>query len=150
MNFSGKPVPRLNARQRDYIHLTAYVLAQHGHFERADALLAALEATGERGIQLLLSRAVLQYYRGAHREVLALLDRIDVADPIERFGAQDLSERQKLRRYLRACCYRELGYAAKASDAVDIYLRRFSGSDTIRSLPTETVPKSTSGDGVRS
>lgn len=125
------PIPtpepeQLSQRQSDYLQLTAYVLAQHGRFERADQLLAALCAAGGATLPVLLSRAVLRYYLGDHRHAIALLEQIDAGDPIERFGVQQLTDRQKLRRYLKARCYRELGHLAKANDAVDIYLRRLN------------------------
>jgi hypothetical protein len=119
-----RPGRGLTARQKDFLQLTAFVLAQHGRYAQADVLLSALSACGGATLPVLLARAVLRYHLGDHRQALGLLEEIDVGDPIERFGMQDLTERQKLRRYLKARCYRELGKETKASDAVDIYLRR--------------------------
>lgn len=124
MNAPLAPAPSLSQRQVDYLQLTAFVLAQHGRHDRADQLLAALCAAGSGTIAVLLSRAVLRYHLGDYQQTIDLLEEIDAGDPIERFGMQELSERQKLRRYLKARCYRELGNLAKAKDAVDIYLRR--------------------------
>lgn len=119
-----EPGAGLTQRQQDYLRLTAFVLAQHGKFDRAETLLAALCVAGGASLQVLLSRAVLNFQLGEYSAALELLDTVDLRDPIERFGTRELSEEHKLRRYLRARCYRETGSMAKASDAVDIYLRR--------------------------
>ncbi len=124
MSQNVAPMGKLTPRQCDYLQLTAFVLAQHGRHERADQLLAALCEAGGATLPVLLSRAVLRYQLGDFRTAIDLLDQIDAGDPIERFGVQQLSERHKLRRYLKARCYRELGNLAKANEAVDIYLRR--------------------------
>lgn len=128
MNIAARldPAGSLTGRQADFLQLTAYVMAQHGKYERADTLLAALCAAGDSSLPVLLSRAVLRFHLGDFGRALAFLEEIDARDPIERFGMQKLNERQKLRRYLRARCYRELGLLAKSNDAVDIYLRRLS------------------------
>lgn len=123
------PRSGLSEREKDYLQLTAYVLAQHGRHERADTLLAALCAAGGSTLSVLLARAVVRFHLSDYRQALALLEEIDKGDPIERFGSHKLTERQKLRRYLKARCYLELGLEAKASDAVDIYLRRLRNSE---------------------
>ncbi|SRR5690606_1964763 len=124
MNAPTSPAGGLNQRQRDYLHLTAWVLAQQGRYERADRLLAGLCAAGGGTLHVLLCRAVLRFHLGDYRGAMDFLEQIDAGDPIERFGRRELSERHKLRRYLKARCYRELGNIAKANEAVDIYLRR--------------------------
>ena len=123
---SGSNPVSLTRRQRDLIHLTAYVLAQHHQYERADILMQALEATSAPDTTISLGRAVLAYFRGDYATARGLLERIDVADPIERFGNRQLSDGHKMRRYLKARCYRELGQETKMRDAIDIYLQRLS------------------------
>lgn len=118
-----KPV-ELTPRQRDYLHLTAFILAQHGQYARADSLMAAVELDAGDDPSIILSRAVLSFYMEDYARALAGFEKMDVIDPIERFGKYDLSETQKLRRYFKARCYRELGEDDKMRDAVDIYLRR--------------------------
>lgn len=114
----------LTPRQRDYLHLTAFILAQHGQFGRADTLMAAIELDTEDDPAIILSRAVLSFYMKDYARALAGFEKMDVIDPIERFGQYELNETQKLRRYFKARCYRELGEDEKMRDAVDIYLRR--------------------------
>lgn len=118
--------PCLTARQADFLQLTAFVLAQQGRYEKADILLSAMDLVARPGTAVTLARAVLRYYLRDYRVALACLEEIDVVDPIERFGQQSLNDRQKLRRYIKARCYRELGQQAKMRDAVDIYLQRLT------------------------
>jgi tetratricopeptide (TPR) repeat protein len=119
-----QPPPKLTPQQRDLLRLTAYVLAQHGHYRRADSLLQALGLCCGQDTTVSLARSALCYYMKDYALALAFLEEIDLVDPIERFGHHELTDQQKMRRYLKARCYRELGQEAKMRDAIDIYLRR--------------------------
>jgi tetratricopeptide (TPR) repeat protein len=116
----------LTPRQSDFLRLTAFVLAQHGKHKRADALMRALSLCIEPDLQMRLARSTLCYNLKDYKGALALLEEIDIIDPIERFGQHELSEQQKSRRYMKARCYRELGQNDKMRDAIDIYLRRLA------------------------
>ncbi|WP_181705339.1 hypothetical protein [Chthonobacter rhizosphaerae] len=113
----------LDPRQRGFLLLTVYVLAQQGQIARARVLAEALHAAGDDGVDGLFVRAVIRFLDGDHPGTLRLLDDLDRRDPVERFGAYRLTDRQRVRRYLKARCLDALGDAAGAREAVDSYLR---------------------------
>jgi tetratricopeptide (TPR) repeat protein len=117
----------LDPRERDYLLLSLYVLAQQGYVERAGAIAEAMRVMGESALELAAARAVLHFLKGEWRQALACLDEYDRLDPVERFGSYRLTEMQRLRRYLRARCLHELAEPAQAREAVERYLRL--GSD---------------------
>lgn len=113
----------LTERQRDFVLLSVFVLVQHGYIERAGVLLESLYILGEDSAAVLVGRAVLRFYRRDWAGALACLEELDRTDPIERFGEYKLTERQRMRRFLKARCLFELDEHARTRDAVDIYLR---------------------------
>jgi hypothetical protein len=113
--------------ERDFILLNIFVLAQQGYVSRAEVLVDALYLMGERSVDVLLARSVVRFLSGEWPQALACLEELDREDPIERFGAYKLTERQRMRRYLKARCLFELQERARARDAIDSYLRH--GSD---------------------
>lgn len=110
-------------RERDFLLLNIFVLAQNGFPERAAVLAEAMHAHGDDGADVTLARAVLRFSAKRWRETLDVLDALDRIDPIERFGAYRLTERQRMRRYLKMRCLHELGDTARARDALEAYLR---------------------------
>lgn len=125
--------PRPDARQRDFLLLTIYVLTQHGYLDRAWTLAEAMNALGDETPEALSARAVLRFLKGEWAAALACLEELDLADPIERFGRYRLSEAQRLRRYLKARCLFELDGGQPSRDAVESYLRHGpSGADEAR------------------
>lgn len=100
------------------------MLTQHGLVERARLLADALIATGDTSRDARLAEAVLTFFMGEYDETLSSLELLDRIDPIERFGPQKLTERQRMRRYLRARCLHEMKSSAEAREAIDIYMRR--------------------------
>ncbi len=115
--------PRPDARQRDFLLLTVFVLAQQGQIDRAGVLAEALHLVGDDSAEILLARAVLRFFVEDFAAALAVLEELDRLAPIERFGTYRLDERQRMRRYLKARCLYALGDAAGARDAVEVYLR---------------------------
>ncbi len=113
----------VTTRERDFLLLTVYVLAQHGYVDRAGVLLEALHLSSELSGEVMLGRAVLRFYKGDCRSALNCLEELDRIDPIARFGQYRLSERQRLRRFLKARCLFELHELSRARDAVEVYLR---------------------------
>lgn len=116
----------VSRRQRDFLLLTLFVLAQQGYLRRAGILAEALHALGDDGDDLLLARAVLRFVAEEWAAALAVLEELDRRAPIERFGDYRMDERQRMRRYLRARCLHQLGDEASAREAIDSYLRHGS------------------------
>lgn len=120
---AATPEPGIAARQRDFLLLTIFVLAQQGYIDRAGLLAEALHAMGQTGADVQLARSVLRFLAGEWAAALTCLEELDRIEPIERFGAYQLTERQRMRRYLAARCLFELGENERARDVLDIYLR---------------------------
>lgn len=118
---------RPDARQRDFLLLTIFVLAQQGYIDRAGVLAEALHLLGDDSPATLLARAVLRFFAEDWAAALSVLDELDRLAPIERFGDYHLDERQRMRRYLKARCLFQLEDKARARDAVEVYLRHGTG-----------------------
>ena len=114
--------PPLEQRQRDFLALAIFVLAQQGFVERAGALAEALHAL-DNSTESLLALAVLRFLASDWAGASALLEDLDRSAPVERCGSYRLDERQRMRRYLKARCLYELRDTAGARDAVEVYLR---------------------------
>lgn len=113
----------LDPRQRDFLLLTIFVLAQQGFVDRAGILAEALYLVGDESEEVLLARAVLRFFAEDWAAALACLEELDRNAPIERFGAYKPTQRQRMRRYLKARCLYQLDDVASAREAVQIYLR---------------------------
>lgn len=101
----------LSVRQRDYLLLTIFVLAQHGYFERALALVEGLAALGEDGERIRLARAVLQFLSEDYAGALAALEQMV---PAGRGASRSPpSEESRMVRYITARCYCETGRRAE-------------------------------------
>lgn len=116
--------PRPDVRQRDFLLITIFVLAQQGYIDRAGLLAEALHLVGDDSAETLLARAVLRFFAGDWTAALGVLEELDLLAPIERFGSYRLDDRQRMRRYLKARCLFELQDKVRARDAVEVYLRR--------------------------
>lgn len=121
--------PGGRGRERDFLMLTVFVLAQQGYVDRAGVLAEALYLAGDYGADVLLARAVLRFLAEEWAPALACLEELDRLDPVERFGGYTLDERQRMRRFLAARCQFELGDLGRARDSVDVYLRHAPGKD---------------------
>ncbi len=119
----GGPASPLSPRQRDFLLLNIYVQIRHGYNDRALVLAETLRRLGDGSVEALLAHAVLLFLEARWGEALAMLDELDRLFPLERFGTYRLSERQRMRRYLRSRCLFELGEPARARDALEGYLR---------------------------
>lgn len=111
------------ARERDFLLLAIYVQLQNGYLERAAVLCEALRRLGDNSSDVALAGAVIAFLEGKFRETIGHLDRLDRIDPLERFGSYKLTDRQRMRRYLRTRCLFELQENARAQDALESYLR---------------------------
>ena len=122
--FTGGRAPSLpSRRERDFLLLNVFVLAQQGYVDRAGVLVEALYLMGERSADVLLARTVTFFFAGEWALALACLEELDRQDPLERFGTYRLTERQRMRRYLKARCLYETRDLAGARDAIESYLR---------------------------
>jgi hypothetical protein len=101
-------VDRLSRRQRDYLLLTAFVLARHNCLDRALAVIDGLLALGESGGDIRLARVVLRFLLADFVGALADLDELEST---ERPGLDPAvgAEAIRLRRFVRARCYCETG-----------------------------------------
>ncbi|MBB3950331.1 hypothetical protein [Aureimonas jatrophae] len=126
---AGPVSPPLSTRQRDFLLLNIFVQIQHGYRERAGVLAEALHHLGDRGPDVLLARAVLHFLGGRWQPTLSCLDELDRIAPTERFGFYRLTERQRMRRYLRSRCLFELNDTTRARDALESYLRHGASAE---------------------
>lgn len=117
------PSHELTPRERDFLLLSIYVQLQNGYLDRAAILCNALQRLGDNSADAALAGAVIAFLQGNFRESIAHLDRLDRIDPLERFGSYRLTDRQRMRRYLRTRCLYELNESARAQDALESYLR---------------------------
>lgn len=122
-----EPAVHLTRRQRDFLFLNIFVLLQHNYVERAGILADAMHFSGENDADVHLARAVLRFARRDWKAALESLDVLDRIDPIERFGAYRLDNRQRMRRYLKTRSLFELGETTRMRDALDSYLRHADG-----------------------
>jgi hypothetical protein len=113
----------LTTKQRDFLLLSIFVLTQHGYTQRASTLAEALYALGDATPEAILARTVLRFFRGEWAAALTCLEELDRIDPIERFGPYTMSDRQRMRRYLKARCLFEMNQRVPARAAVESYLR---------------------------
>ncbi|WP_302077369.1 hypothetical protein [Rhizobium oryzicola] len=109
--------------------LSIYVQLQNGYVERASLLCDALRRLGDNSADATLASAVIAFINGHFRDSVAHLDRLDRIDPLERFGNYRLTDRQRMRRYLRLRCLYELEEKARAQDALESYLRHGETND---------------------
>jgi hypothetical protein len=116
------PAP-VSIRQRDFLLLTIFVLSQHGYMDRAGSLAEALYVLGDDSAEVMLARVILRFFAREWMPALTGLDELDRIDPIERFGRYTLTDRQRMRRYIKARCLYELRQTARARDAIESYLR---------------------------
>ncbi|WP_187972878.1 hypothetical protein [Aquibium microcysteis] len=115
--------------ERDFLLLVIYIYLQHQMNDRAQILVEAMAEAGDGSREVVLAQAILAFMRKDYERTLEVLARLDRIDPIERYARNTLSERQRMRSYLRARSLHELGDDAAAT--VDLYIRhqeRPSGS----------------------
>lgn len=113
----------LTRQQRDFLRLNIFVLARHGYFNRARALAEAMRLAGDDSADVALACAVLRFEVKDWRAALEALERLDRLNPVERFGDYRQTSEQRMRRYLRLRCLRELGEEGRLRGALDSYLR---------------------------
>lgn len=117
----GEADGALFGRERDFVLLTIFVLMQHRQVEKAGVLAEALVRSGDNSKEALLAHAVATFSRKEFEATLAALAQLDRVDPIERYGNRGLTDRQRMRSYLRARALYDLGDGER--NAVDLYLR---------------------------
>lgn len=113
----------LGKRERDFLLLNIHVLARHGYVERAAVLAEAMHLAGDMSPDVLLARAVLRFSLRDWAGALACIEELDRIDPAERFGSYRLTDRQRMRRYIKMRALHEMHETARARDARDVYLR---------------------------
>ncbi|MGJ0508136.1 MAG: hypothetical protein ACR652_13625 [Methylocystis sp.] len=118
------------SRERDFLLLTVYVLARQGYVARAAVLLEALHLASAPTAEVTLGRAILRFFKRDFSNALTCLEELDRIDPLERFGHYRLTERQRMRRYLKARCLFELNEVSRAREVLDVYMRH-GDADTI-------------------
>ncbi|EHS52218.1 hypothetical protein PDO_4840 [Rhizobium sp. PDO1-076] len=98
----------LSGRQRDYLMLTAFVLARHGYLARALILVEALLALGDEGQGARFARALLRFLANDFVGALSDLDGLeaDAAKHVRSVTPTVID----IHRYLRARCYCETGH----------------------------------------
>jgi hypothetical protein len=119
----------LSPAQRDFMLLNIFVLAQHGYIERAGTLAEALYVLGDNSAEVTLARAVLHFFSQNWAAALACLEELDQIAPIEKFGAYRMSNKQRMRRYLKARCFYEMRERYRARDVIESYIRHGAGSE---------------------
>lgn len=107
--------------ERDFLLLLVFVYLQHEMFDRAQAIVEAMLEAGDGSREAVLAHAVIAFCKKDYEKTLEVLARLDRVDPIERYGRKTLTERQRMRSYLRARSLYELGGDMKAT--VDLYIR---------------------------
>ena len=105
--------PHLQSRQRDYLLMTVYMLAEHGDYTRAKQIIDGMLALGERSEMILTSQAVLEFFCGNYAMALRCLDDLDRTTGGQKTPAKD---EIRMRQYLRARCYYSSGREAEAQD----------------------------------
>lgn len=107
--------PPLTSPQRDYLLLTVFVLGQHGHFDRAKALVDGLIELGDVADDVLLAQGVLAFFNNDFHQTIACLDELDTrADSIGTVKPKT-NEAERMRRYLRARCFFQTGREEEAT-----------------------------------
>lgn len=122
---------QLRRKEREFLLLNVFVLLQHGYVDKAGVLAEALYAIGDRSVEVLFARTVLRFLKQDWSSVLVCLDELDRIDPVERFGNYRLTERQRMRRYMKARSLYELKAKVGARDAIETYLRHGASGQEI-------------------
>lgn len=107
--------------ERDFLLLVIFIYMQHQMNDRAQVLVEAMAEAGDGSREVVLAQAILAFMRKDFERTLEVLTRLDRIDPIERYARNTLTERQRMRSYLRARSLHELGDDAAAT--VDLYIR---------------------------
>jgi len=103
----------LSDQQRDYLLMTVFVFARNGETQRAKQIVDGLLAIGEHSIKVRTAQAVLAFLDEDFALTLNCLDRLD-SDLQEAKPLND--EAKRMRQYLRARCYYNVGRQREASD----------------------------------
>ena len=107
--------------ERDFLLLLVFVYLQHEMLDRAQAIIEAMLEAGDGSREAVLAQAVIAFCKKNYEKTLEVLARLDRVDPIERYGRRTLTDRQRMRSYLRARSLYELGGDMQAT--VDLYIR---------------------------
>ncbi len=106
-------------RENDYLLLTIFVLSQHGRYDRASRLVEGIIATGKMSREIILAKAVLEFFKEDYALALECLDELDALEQKLKFS--ESKEISQMRKYLRARCYFQSDDPAKASEIVRRY-----------------------------
>lgn len=119
------PAP-LTRLERDYVMLSILVRMQHARHHEARALIEGLLALGERTVQVLMAKAVVESALGDHEAVLETIRELDRIEPPEILSGRRIEDRIRVRSFMKARAVfgltGELDADARAS--LDFYLRQ--------------------------
>ncbi len=98
----------INREHRSYICLHVFVLVQHGYFQRALLWLNVLYQWGDRTEHVLFSRATALFLGEDYTAATIALQELDARYPTETFGEKILSDKEKMRNYMKIRTQSEL------------------------------------------
>ncbi|MBG6146010.1 hypothetical protein IWQ51_004156 [Labrenzia sp. EL_142] len=101
----AETLPRI---QRDYMVLLVFVLARHGHLDRAIGVIEGLMALGDNELDIRTSRVILLFLHADYSSALEALDQLE-ASMSSTFVLSEQDQDFRIRRYIRARCYYETG-----------------------------------------
>jgi hypothetical protein len=117
------PIPR---REMDYALLAVLVRVQHLRRDEALVLLDGLIALGMKGPEVLLARAVVELGLERFEDLLETIRTLDRLDPPEASGGRRISEKVRVRSYMKARAIFALTgkLDAEGKASLDFYLRQ--------------------------
>lgn len=99
---------QISRDHRSYICLQVFVLVQHGYFDRALLWLNVLYQMGDRTEHVLFSRATALFLSEDYAAAINALQELDARYPTETFGEKILSDKEKMRTYMKIRSQSEL------------------------------------------
>ena len=107
----------ISREHRSYICLHVFVLAQHGYFNRALLWLNVLYQLDDRTEHVLFSRATALFLAEDYAAAILALQELDARHPTETFGEKILSDKEKMRNYMKIRSQSELKKRLTAASA---------------------------------
>lgn len=126
------PLDRALSRvEMDYFLLAVMVRIQHLRHEEARQLIDAMIGMGERSIEVLMAKAVVENALDNPAEVLTTLRQLDLLDPPQFHQGRKIDPRVRMRSFLQAKATYALHGAldSEGRAALDFYLRQGPGKD---------------------
>ncbi|MEL7390063.1 MAG: hypothetical protein AAFN76_09805 [Pseudomonadota bacterium] len=111
--------PTLSKQQLDYLLMTVFVFARNGEIQRAKHIVDGLLALGERTGKVRTAQAVLAFLVEDYALTLRCLDSLDHDSEADN-SQNEIAAR--MRHYLRARCYYNVGREDEACDIAQMFL----------------------------